>query len=58
MLETINVMIDILTETKENIEKFERKGNKSAGTKARVALQDVKRLAQEVRIKIQEAKTK
>lgn len=36
-------------------EKFER-GNKSAGTRARKSLQTIKKLAQNLRIKIQESK--
>jgi hypothetical protein len=36
-------------------EKFER-GNKAAGTRARKNLQEIKRIAQELRTQIQEAK--
>lgn len=37
-------------------EKFEIKGNKAAGTRARKALQDLKNLAQTRRIEIQDSK--
>ncbi|MDG5814518.1 hypothetical protein QA601_05490 [Chitinispirillales bacterium ANBcel5] len=40
---------------KEEYEKFER-GNKSAGTRARKSLQSIKKMAQDLRIQIQEAK--
>ncbi|MCX7727229.1 MAG: hypothetical protein N2053_10330 [Chitinispirillaceae bacterium] len=40
---------------KQEYEKFE-KGNKSAGTRARKSLQNIKKMAQELRIEIQNAK--
>ena len=40
---------------KREYEKFER-GNKSAGTRARKVLQNIKRLCQDVRVHIQEEK--
>jgi hypothetical protein len=40
---------------KGEYEKFER-GNKAAGTRARKSLQEIKRIAQELRTQIQEAK--
>lgn len=42
---------------KVEYEKFER-GNKSAGTRARKCLQNVKKAAQDIRTQIQEAKVK
>jgi transcriptional regulator with XRE-family HTH domain len=42
--------IDVL---KTSLDKFER-GNKSAGTRARKSLQTIKKIAQELRIEIQE----
>jgi len=41
---------------KVEYEKFER-GNKSAGTRARKSLQNIKKLAQDLRVTIQEQKT-
>ena len=35
------------------MEKFYDKGNKAAGTRARKGLQDLKKLAQEIRLEIQ-----
>jgi hypothetical protein len=40
---------------KEEFEKFER-GNKSAGTRARKVLQNIKRISQDIRVHIQSAK--
>lgn len=40
----------------EDMDKFYNKGNKTAGTRARKTLQDMKKLAQEIRIEIQEKK--
>lgn len=41
---------------KVEYEKFER-GNKSAGTRARKHLQNIKKISQELRVEIQEKKT-
>jgi len=40
----------------EDMDKFYSKGNKTAGTRARKTLQELKKLAQEIRIDIQNAK--
>jgi hypothetical protein len=55
--------MEILTKIKEllavieaDTQKFYEKGNKSAATRARTGLQDLKKLAQELRIDIQEKK--
>jgi hypothetical protein len=44
-----------ITTLKEELEKFER-GNKSAGTRARKVLQNIKRVSQDIRVYIQSAK--
>jgi hypothetical protein len=51
----IQALEDEIAILKEEIEKFER-GNKSAGTRARKILQNIKRVAQDVRVYIQTAK--
>ena len=38
------------------MEKFYEKGNKAAGTRARKGLQDLKKLAQDIRLEIQSKK--
>lgn len=40
----------------DDVDKFYTKGNKAAGTRVRKVLQDVKKMAQEVRVNIQETK--
>lgn len=42
----------------EDMKKFYEKGNKAAGTRARKGLQDLKKLAQEVRLEIQDIKNR
>jgi hypothetical protein len=40
----------------ENYEKFEEKGNKTAGTRARKSLQEIRNFAKDVRMEISAAK--
>ena len=39
-----------------DIEKFYSKGNSSAGTRVRQAMQDIKKLAQDLRVEVQDKK--
>jgi hypothetical protein len=48
-------LVDEVETLKIEVEKFDR-GNKSAGTRARKCLQNIKKICQEIRIKIQETK--
>ena len=43
---------------KEDFEKFFIRGNRTAGTRIRKVVQEIKKLTQEVRIDVQEYKTK
>ncbi|AXJ01266.1 hypothetical protein CYPRO_2016 [Cyclonatronum proteinivorum] len=49
----VKALVDSL---EEDMDKFYDKGNKTAGTRARKTLQDLKKLAQEIRIDIQDKK--
>ncbi|MDP4198425.1 MAG: histone H1 [Bacteroidota bacterium] len=49
---------DLLASFEKDFEKFYDKGNKSAGTRIRKAMNDMKRKAQEIRKEVQEMKTK
>lgn len=49
----IQELVEIM---KKDIDAFYVKGNKSAGTRIRTACQDLKKLAQELRINVQETK--
>ncbi len=55
-METIAKIEQLLVAIKEDAIKFYEKDNKSAGTRTRVACQELKKLAQELRIEIQEKK--
>jgi|TARA_B100000035_G_C20668234_1_gene408438 hypothetical protein len=50
-----NKMLVTLEKGIEDVEKFED-GNKSAGTRVRKNMQDVKNLAQQIRVEVQEMK--
>jgi hypothetical protein len=47
---------NLVEEMGEDMNKFYEKGNKAAGTRARKSLQELKKLAQEIRIEIQDMK--
>ena len=51
----MNEMMQTLISTAVDVEKFEQ-GNKSAGTRIRKAMQEIKTMAQEVRVEVQEIK--
>lgn len=46
----------LIEQTQKDVDKFSTKGNNSAGTRIRQAMQELKKLAQEVRIEVQEKK--
>ena len=48
----------IITGLEDDMTKFYNKGNKAAGTRARKGLMDLRKLAQEVRLEIQDIKNK
>lgn len=58
IVELLEGMAVALTAAKEDAKKFEEKGNASSGRRVRVAMQDLKKKAQEVRVAITEAKKK
>ncbi|MEX0721701.1 MAG: histone H1 [Balneolaceae bacterium] len=49
---------NLVEEATDEMEKFYDKGNKAAGTRARKNLQELKKLAQEIRLEIQDIKNK
>lgn len=55
-MENYNKIVALVELMKEDIDKFFVKGNKSAGTRVRTACQDLKKLAQELRGDVQDAK--
>lgn len=54
----IDQVKELMTELEDDMDKFYNKGNKAAGTRARKQLQDLKKLAQEIRLEIQDIKNK
>lgn len=52
---SIQSLLDEVEILKQEYEKFER-GNKSAGTRARKSLQSIKKIAQDLRVQIQDSK--
>lgn len=52
----INEVKNLMTDLEEDLVKFYDKGNKAAGTRARKQLQDLKKLAQDIRVEIQNMK--
>lgn len=57
-MEKFEQLVALLEQTRAEVEKFYVKGNASAGTRVRVSMQEVKKIAQEIRLEIQEAKKK
>ena len=49
---------NLMSELEVDLDKFYNKGNKAAGTRARKSLQDLKKLAQDIRLEIQDIKNK
>ena len=49
-------LITLLEETRADHEKFFNGGNNAAGTRVRKAMQEVKVLAQELRVEVQDTK--
>lgn len=52
----INEVKNLMAGLEEDLVKFYDKGNKAAGTRARKQLQDLKKLAQDIRVEIQSIK--
>jgi hypothetical protein len=57
-MEKFNQIKALLESAEEDAIKFYEKGNNSAGTRLRSALQEIKKLSQDLRLEIQEIKNK
>jgi hypothetical protein len=53
---TFEKIQDLVKATQEDVDKFYVKGNKAAGTRIRKAMQELKGLAQELRLEVQNSK--
>ena len=47
---------ELVASLEADVTKFDEKGNKAAGTRVRQTMQELKKLAQDVRTEVQEAK--
>jgi len=56
--ELLEEMVVVLVAAKEDAKKFDEKGNAASGRRVRVAMQDLKKKAQDVRVAITELKKK
>lgn len=55
-MDKFNEIKEIVLSVEQDVEKFYVKGNKSAAVRIRKAMQDIKNLAQEVRVHVQDTK--
>jgi hypothetical protein len=55
-MENFDRIKEVMEAAEADVAKFVEKGNKAAGTRVRQAMQEVKKLAQQVRLDVQEAK--
>lgn len=55
-MENYTKIQELVENMKKDIDSFYEKGNKSAGTRVRSACQELKKLAQELRVNVQESK--
>ena len=55
-MDKLNQLQDLLSSAKEEGERFYGKGNKSAGTRLRGKMQEIKNLATEIRKEVSEKK--
>jgi hypothetical protein len=58
IMKMLDDLEDLTYASRDELEKFETTGNKAAGTRVRKAMLDVKKVAQEIRVAIQDAKNK
>jgi N-acetylglucosamine kinase-like BadF-type ATPase len=55
-MDKFNEIKTIVESVSDDVEKFYEKGNKAAAVRIRKAMQDIKNLAQELRVHVQETK--
>jgi len=55
-MENFDRIKEVMEASEADVAKFVEKGNKAAGTRVRQAMQEVKKLAQQVRLDVQEMK--
>lgn len=55
-MDKFNEIKSIVESVSDDVEKFYEKGNKAAAVRIRKSMQDIKNLAQELRVHVQETK--
>ena len=55
-MELFEKLLNLIQDCEEDAHKFYNKGNKTAGTRVRKTMQEIKKLAQEIRVNVQEIK--
>jgi len=55
-MEIFDNIKEIIADAEDDVSKFYEKGNKAAAVRIRKAMQDVKKLAQDLRIHVQDTK--
>ena len=55
--QTFDNLLDVINDCQTDVTKF-IEGNNSAGTRVRKAMQEVKRLAQDIRVEVQDQKNR
>lgn len=55
-MDKFNEIKKLIEQAEEDVNKFFNKGNKSAAVRVRKAMQEIKNLAQELRVLVQETK--
>jgi hypothetical protein len=58
IMEKFTKVKELVAAVEADVEKFYNSGNAAAGTRVRKAMQDLKVLAQEIRLEVQDQKTK
>ena len=56
MSKTFEQIQELIKATQDDVDKFFVKGNKAAGTRIRKSMQDLKGLAQDLRLEVQNSK--
>ena len=49
-------LIQLIQDNEQDFNQFYEKGNKAAGTRVRKAMQELKRVAQDIRVEVQDIK--
>jgi hypothetical protein len=56
IMENYTKLLELVENMRPHVENFYTKGNKSAGTRVRLACQEIKKISQDIRTNVQEIK--